>query len=958
MDAGEEEDPPVKKAKLVRFAAYFGLTLVVNGTICVVTILLWSSMLGHGEASFDFLGTYAAWSYLLGGIAAAILLVLYMLDFFWPPHMPGSHCRLWQGDRFLGRSVLAVAVTLLALATMLWGKTYPSIPVLVTILICPCAAAAVRMVYAWLVLAPQNAGDELLMSRKSDIIEHGNIHVKMLLLKRITGEENDALMFFKACAATFMACFLTSLIVWLIWVLVASKGLKSLDAATDDDHRDRLYIQWATPLVVAIANFVYGLFALLRVFMQRAYSRTDKYKNRLIADCMRSSLMREATQHRVELLKAARASKVLKFEEGDELEEKRKQYMEQHAGQAMQLSMIVKVVGCTFIVLIGLLYVAGQLLYADTHIASLVMGAMGTFFICFCAFVYASFGRVVNAMGQWLVDLPAWQTCHHLLESDWSHGLHFVAFFPLVPVIALLSMVNQFVRKKRGLYELIPDPNKEPPASSGAAEAREARGSQASGSGDAAGQSEAAAADGGDEAEEKAVVAVKHFFADLNRLPPGVQCEEILLTPRVYNRWAVVLNWNISSVATKAYIICAVYVVYTLCPTLLNVVLAWMTKALADFDFGLIVAATFVIGVVAFLLPPVPGMTVYLFGGLVISGSCPPKGTEKGFWYGAIINVGVCWLLKLVACAVQQVCIGGMLGKSLWVKQTVGIHKVSIRCIESILRQPGLSVGKVAILCGGPDWPTSVLAGVLNLSLVQCELGTVPIILFVLPCALSGSLYLRKDESDMWDKSADLMIVSSVMVNLLLWALVAWSMQSELEHRYEELTRRLPEHVDLEWLDYRAKKIAERSAVQWKEIPRPVQVLFIAGAIIHILVMQLMLFSYNSFIGEFKVSDDIEDLKFFGQTTDDALFTYACVAVLGVYFGAWLLYAQFVVWRGRKTRGPRQEAAKELDLTEASWKEAWLREAEEEARRLEPTGGEVPSPEDGPLEEAGKVSSV
>merc|ERR1719235_901538 len=88
--------------------------------------------------------------------------------------------------------------------------------------------------------------------------------------------------------------------------------------------------------------------------------------------------------------------------------------------------------------------------------------------------------------------------------------------------------------------------------------------------------------------------------------------------------------------------------------------------------------------------------------------------------------------------------IGEQLGRSLLVRRTVGVHKVPIRCIEKVLRQPGLSVGKVACLCGGPDWPTSVFAGILRLSLLQCELGTVPIIFFVAPCALTGSLYSPK----------------------------------------------------------------------------------------------------------------------------------------------------------------------------------------------------------------------
>merc|ERR1719486_1393824 len=98
-----------------------------------------------------------------------------------------------------------------------------------------------------------------------------------------------------------------------------------------------------------------------------------------------------------------------------------------------------------------------------------------------------------------------------------------------------------------------------------------------------------------------------------------------------------------------------------------------------------------------------------------------------------MINVVKCWLLKLAACAMQQKMIGEVLGSRPWVRQLAGVHKVTVRCLEAIMRKPGLSMGKVAILCGGPDWPVSVLAGILKCSLFQMLLGTTPIILFVAP---------------------------------------------------------------------------------------------------------------------------------------------------------------------------------------------------------------------------------
>ena len=38
------------------------------------------------------------------------------------------------------------------------------------------------------------------------------------------------------------------------------------------------------------------------------------------------------------------------------------------------------------------------------------------------------------------------------------------------------------------------------------------------------------------------------------------------------------------------------------------------------------------------------------------------------------------------------------------VRKLVGVNSISIRAIRKVLEVPGLSVAKVAILIGGPDW--------------------------------------------------------------------------------------------------------------------------------------------------------------------------------------------------------------------------------------------------------------
>uniref|UniRef100_A0A7S4UP67 RanBP2-type domain-containing protein n=1 Tax=Alexandrium monilatum TaxID=311494 RepID=A0A7S4UP67_9DINO len=408
--------------------------------------------------------------------------------------------------------------------------------------------------------------------------------------------------------------------------------------------------------------------------------------------------------------------------------------------------------------------------------------------------------------------------------------------------------------------------------------------------------------------------------------PPGKSC----FTQRIAVLIQAVCGWDFLEITWWVYLFCGFYFIYNVFPLLLNVGLSWLRSVTAEWPFGIIVGSTFLIGVVAFLLPPVPGMTVYIFGGLVVSGTCP-----WGFWWGTVINIGMCWFLKLVACAVQQKCIGGMLGRSLWVRSTAGVHKVAIRCIEAELRVKGWTAGKIAILCGGPDWPTSVIAGVLGLSLWECELGTVPIIGFVLPCAMSGSLYIKKGEGQLWSSAADMMIVASVVVNLTLWVVAFWAIQHRLESDYANLSRRLPENVDLHWLDHKSEVIAQRSYIPWSETPLFLRFVYLFGAAAHILVCDLFTAGSSILFGDFAVQDPIDTLVLIpteGKTGE--LFTWNGLLVIAFYAMTSACFFVYILWRQIKTAAIRREAAQELRGQEAEWKQAFLKEvAEEEAQR-------------------------
>merc|ERR1719272_505828 len=169
-------------------------------------------------------------------------------------------------------------------------------------------------------------------------------------------------------------------------------------------------------------------------------------------------------------------------------------------------------------------------------------------------------------------------------------------------------------------------------------------------------------------------------------------------------------NWDWLAMTFKLYALGLLIVVYVLSPRILNVFLAWLKDALSDLPFGLILVMVWFSGMCCFLLPPVPGVPVYIFGGMIVADQCP-----AGFWPGVMICIALGFVMKLCACTIQQKLIGEMLGSSISIQQQCGIHKSGIRAIECVLRERGWTLGKVSILCGGPDWPTSVMAGVLKL---------------------------------------------------------------------------------------------------------------------------------------------------------------------------------------------------------------------------------------------------
>jgi len=222
---------------------------------------------------------------------------------------------------------------------------------------------------------------------------------------------------------------------------------------------------------------------------------------------------------------------------------------------------------------------------------------------------------------------------------------------------------------------------------------------------------------------------------------PGV------VTVRTKKHLTKMRSWNISLVFTYAVYWGIAYVVMQIFVAKLTVVfLSWMIEKTATMGLAPVTLIMLGVGVIMFLLPPVPGVPVYFTLGIVLTA----QGKDALGYTGSIFySTAIGLILKLLASAMQQKLIGENLSRFVAIRQLVGINSILMKAMRLVLSKNGLDVAKVAVLIGGPDWPTSVLCGIMKLGLPQIILGTVPVVFLIFPTCLTGSLlYMAALDND------------------------------------------------------------------------------------------------------------------------------------------------------------------------------------------------------------------
>jgi len=364
------------------------------------------------------------------------------------------------------------------------------------------------------------------------------------------------------------------------------------------------------------------------------------------------------------------------------------------------------------------------------------------------------------------------------------------------------------------------------------------------------------------------------------------------VTIGVSKRLKVIGTWPWTSILKKTIILGLLFnsiqvVIAKFTSVLLSYVNEWIKSQ--NFSMVEVTGLFFAFGILTFLNPLVPGVPVYISGGILLVEATQPffsDNQEIAFWLAVSYAVLISLLLKLCAVAVQQKVFGEMFGRSIKIRSFINVNSSGIKAIKLILSDRGLSFRKCAILVGGPDWPTSVTTGILRLPLLSMLIGTLPIVILIVPCVLSGALLLRVDEGSIWSSLSVLSIGLAFVMQTGAMLMAGHVIAQVASERQTEIDA-IANDEEVESLAKRTLKKREISVRKrdWhrNKFPFLAKFFLISGTIAMIAAFDLVVAFGSSCFKPFQVSDSIQE-KLDGNPLNLILFPFGwiCLGLIAV----------------------------------------------------------------------------
>jgi hypothetical protein len=252
---------------------------------------------------------------------------------------------------------------------------------------------------------------------------------------------------------------------------------------------------------------------------------------------------------------------------------------------------------------------------------------------------------------------------------------------------------------------------------------------------------------------------------------------------------------------------------------------------------------------------------------------------------------------------------------------------VPIKAIEMILLERGLKLPKVSVLVGGPDWPTSVLCGILRLNLFQTCFGTLPVVFVSTPCVVAGAFlvgagpanpapcgesgeeYFFTDEEqskrDGWETLSQMMMMVAMAGQLLCGFLAVYFFQAVANKHLDELSKPRKEHEAIAALTRQEKELTECYAEisDWRRLPNGPKFALLTAALFFVGSCYALVFGDDYCFRSFSITSRICDPFIFNGLKNNVFYLFTTIGYMlhGLLIIATVLHCYFSWWAGKET---------------------------------------------------------
>ena len=202
-------------------------------------------------------------------------------------------------------------------------------------------------------------------------------------------------------------------------------------------------------------------------------------------------------------------------------------------------------------------------------------------------------------------------------------------------------------------------------------------------------------------------------------------------------------------------------------------------------------------------------------------------------------------------------------------RATVGVNSPLIQAVKFELTKPGVSLAKVCIMCGGPDWPTSVLCGILRQSdakagrvsaikTAELCLCLAPMVILITPTVLAAAFQLRTGTPYAAVASVSLMVCS--LVQLAAGVIATNFLNAAMSD--PACKRQMAEGVDVE-VEKRTEDDAQHAKVRAvatnfdKKLSCLEKAVLVTGTLLLLLSAYALLFASSYCFEDFNLATDV-----------------------------------------------------------------------------------------------------